>query len=287
MERTGSKMRLMRTLLFLYGKESTRFLQTILTNSVGNSNGIVFAGFLNHLGRVLSDGFVYRRENGFLLDLPHLLGSSLENHFRRYFVCPDLFLEDVSHRFRVYVDSSPFPNAHKDPRHVLMGYRCIAPADSSSSSQDLATDSVEYHRWRMRAGVPECPYEIRSGKSLPLDMNLDVMGGIDFSKGCYLGQELVARTRRRGPRRRVFPMKIESKNEWIDKYRTVNQDLYVDGQRKGILLSRTGSDGLALMYIDGIERGRRYCTENGKEIWIVRDQDCKLEDVTKKIDSAA
>lgn len=68
-----------------------------------------------------------------------------------------------------------------------------------------------YHRERILRGVPEGAFEIQSKQSIPFEFNIDVMGGIDFNKGCYLGQELVTRTHHRGVvRKRILPLKFHA-----------------------------------------------------------------------------
>lgn len=92
-----------------------------------------------------------------------------------------------------------------DPRTPDMGYRVLSSAQQPAS--ELATSSYEHHR--LTQGVPDGPEELAENHALPLEANLDLMGGVDFRKGCYVGQELTARTHHTGVvRKRIMPVRI-------------------------------------------------------------------------------
>jgi hypothetical protein len=87
-----------------------------------------------------------------------------------------------------------------------MGWRAFLPADARTSDAALPT----YHHHRIGLGVPESGLELVPQKSIPLENGLDELNAIDWEKGCYMGQELTARTRYRGlVRKRLLPLRIE------------------------------------------------------------------------------
>lgn len=103
------------------------------------------------------------------------------------------------------------PMSCEDKRAPGLGYRIIA--DETFAEKDhLSGAEVSlstYNLRRMLHGVPEGQSEIISGAALPMESNMDIMGGIDFHKGCYVGQELTIRTHHRGVvRKRILPVQL-------------------------------------------------------------------------------
>ncbi|CAO1637020.1 unnamed protein product [Sympodiomycopsis kandeliae] len=118
----------------------------------------------------------------------------------------------------------------RDARTPNMGLRIVAPLDKGSSPQWLSGSSIDdgfkkllesavdvssnYSGHRVGQGVPDGPEELAENHSLPLEANLDFMGGVDFRKGCYVGQELTARTHHTGVvRKRIMPARIRPKDD--------------------------------------------------------------------------
>lgn len=94
-----------------------------------------------------------------------------------------------------------------DPRLPDLGQRVILPADHQPDGTPVP-DEV-YTERRFRLGVAEGSSEIPSGAALPLEYNLDALNGVSFSKGCYVGQELTARTHFQGViRKRLMPLRL-------------------------------------------------------------------------------
>lgn len=97
------------------------------------------------------------------------------------------------------MDSSDY---FADPRFEGLGHRAILPASHPTSPSASLSD---YHFWRVCCGVPEGPGDLKIDEVMPLHGNLDLLNFVSFSKGCYVGQELLTRTKHRGAvRRRIF-----------------------------------------------------------------------------------
>lgn len=92
-------------------------------------------------------------------------------------------------------------------RHLIRAKDLAVQLTASSTAQVLSEG--RYHRERVLRGIPEGAFEMQARLALPMEYNIDIMGGIDFHKGCYLGQELVIRTHHRGVvRKRVMPLRF-------------------------------------------------------------------------------
>lgn len=96
------------------------------------------------------------------------------------------------------------PDFFADPRFGGMGHRAIVPVSEVSES-DATGKLSDYHFWRVCCAIPEGPRDLKIDEVMPLHANLDLLDFISFSKGCYVGQELLTRTKHRGAvRRRIF-----------------------------------------------------------------------------------
>lgn len=144
----------------------------------------------------------------------------------------------------------------KDPRLDCLGERGIFPSDIEPHLVEADEDTAEenYLLWRMEKGVAEGPVEIPKGEAIPLEYNLAGLNAISFDKGCYIGQELVARTHHIGViRKRLFPLKF-SHDDGRDAENVVAPKSAViesGSQRKvGTVTSAVGSHGLGLLRLE-------------------------------------
>lgn len=231
-----------RRLISVSGPDSPKFLQGVITQNIlppdssSSSDSITAAGsygaFLNATGRVLHDVFIYRDPRGgtpgesFLIEVDAAEATRLERHIKRYKLRADFAVrllapgevtvwhgwdDKGSGAAAAVVREVPHQILHmKDPRAPGLGYRILTEAGREPAVDlERAADEDVYRVRRYLMGVPEGQSELLREGALPLEGNLDVMGGIDFRKGCYVGQELTIRTKHRGVvRKRVLPVMI-------------------------------------------------------------------------------
>jgi len=136
----------------------------------------------------------------------------------------------------------------KDPRHPSMGDRCIS-LNGKDPFDGLAYPSNDkYNQRRMELCIPQFPESIVS-LGLPMEHNIDLMNGIDFRKGCYLGQELTVRTHHTGVvRKRVAMLKFTGREaEWEPRD---YEDIMYEGKKVGIVYESFGNDGIGLIKLD-------------------------------------
>lgn len=238
-----------RRLIDITGPDAAKFLQGIVTQNVLAQNNAAarhsdpcYSAILNASGRVLFDVFIYPDTRiapatpgcNFLLEVDADQAEGLEKHLRRYKLRANVSVGLVApgevtvwHAWSSTNSlavkehdegphGSKLVNLLRDPRAPGLGYR-IVKAGQEPPLVDLPRVAVsrpeeEEAAYRVRRylyGVPEGPDELVQTKALPLEGNLDVMGGVDFRKGCYVGQELTIRTKHQGiVRKRILPVML-------------------------------------------------------------------------------
>jgi len=159
--------------------------------------------------------------------------------------------------------SSEFNSASvfNDPRLPILGQRIISDKTFGINNEmflDERDNNFTYQQWRYTNGVAEGS-ELLKGQSFPLEMNCDYLNGISFNKGCYVGQELTARTHHTGvTRKRIMPIVFDDTPIGLD----VNADIYgqsvSDTKRPpGKLRGLCGKVGVALLRIDECLKAER------------------------------
>ncbi|KAI1072147.1 hypothetical protein LB507_002665 [Fusarium sp. FIESC RH6] len=228
-----------RRLISVTGPDSAKFLQGIITANVTTKEGLprndgFYGAFLTATGRVLYDVFVYPNHNApgasseepaYLIEVDSDHASTLAKHIKRYKLRAKLTVrllgEDEATVWHAWDDSngadwdSIVKTANlslQDPRAPGLGYRLLQ-LDQNSPQVDLEKTIEEaYTIRRYLNGIPEGQDEISREHALPQETNMDIMNGIDFHKGCYVGQELTIRTRHRGVvRKRILPCVVYEK----------------------------------------------------------------------------
>ncbi|XP_036306275.2 putative transferase CAF17, mitochondrial isoform X2 [Pipistrellus kuhlii] len=142
----------------------------------------------------------------------------------------------------------------RDPRTTRMGWRLLTQDKSPAPvARGRLRDVLDYHRHRYQQGVPEGVHDLPPGVALPLESNLVFMNGVSFTKGCYVGQELTARTHHTGViRKRLFPVQLSGPlpGGGVPPGATV---LTESGQDAGKYRAGQGDVGLALLHSEKIK----------------------------------
>ncbi|XP_043718279.1 putative transferase At4g12130, mitochondrial [Telopea speciosissima] len=151
----------------------------------------------------------------------------------------------------------------KDPRLDCLGFRGIFPSNTIPPlvESDKEIDEQNYFRWRYEKGVAEGSTEIPKGEAIPLEYNFAGLNAISFDKGCYVGQELIARTHHRGViRKRVLPLSFvdESGKGISEKVDSVpgSNIVFSDTKKKvGTVTAALGCEGLGLLKLEETFKG--------------------------------
>ena len=204
-----------RRVIRVAGSEAEDFLQSLVTANVETLpvDSCRPGALLTPQGRILADMMIHRLEDSFLLECDTTRADDLFARLRRYRLRRpiDLAQQDDQCVWIGWGGDAP-DGAHGDPRHPDLGWRWIGPRGEMPPAT-AADDMAPLDRWharRIAAGVPQGPVDLVPERALMLEAGLDKLGAVDFEKGCYVGQEVTARTHYRGlVKRRLAPLRID------------------------------------------------------------------------------
>jgi hypothetical protein len=236
-----------RGVIAVTGPDRVVFLNGLVSNDVAQAatGRAVWAALLTPQGKYLADFFVFATAEALLLDVLAADILSLLTKFRRFKLRAVVELADVSAQYGVYAawDGTPPQVAvmAPDPRLPEAGYRLL-------SETPLAANATltDYAAHRIALGLPDGPPDLEEDKTLLLEAGFDELGGVAWDKGCYMGQELTARTKYRGlVKRRLVPVALSAP---VPPGTTV----LAEGVEVGSLRSSAAGMGLAMLRVDAL-----------------------------------
>ena len=170
-----------------------------------------FGALLSPQGKILADFIVVEAPaqdgGGFFLDAPRALANPLVAKLKVYKLRSRVIVEDLSDVLGVLAawdgnGKSTFGLAYADPRLPALGLRVMLPAhraaDAAAGLGATLVDASTYDTHRIALGIPRGGVDFSYGDAFPHETNMDQLGGVDFAKGCYVGQEVVSRMEHRG-----------------------------------------------------------------------------------------
>jgi tRNA-modifying protein YgfZ len=240
------------------GADATGFLQGLLTNDVERlaPGEARYAALLTPQGKILFDMIVVRAPSAdgaaYLLDCAATQAADLTRRLGFYRLRAKVNIADESAARAVAAFWGPEPAAvepgvlYADPRDPRLGWRAILPRPIADA---LGAEHVnEYEGLRIAIVAPKGGADFAYGNAFPHDVNLDLLHGLDFDKGCYVGQEVVSRMKHRGTaRRRIVRVKLAGPPP-APGAPILDRELTV-----GALGSSSGREALALLRLDRVE----------------------------------
>jgi folate-binding protein YgfZ len=193
-----------RGVVSVQGSDSEKLLQGLVTNEIeGLAAGEArFAGLLSPQGKILFDFFVVRTAEGYLLDVAAAKAGDLVKRLTMYKLRADVAITDVSPNFAVHavwdegaaaLTATRTCRHFDDPRHPSLGIRWLMEQPPPPDKQVVELAHLDYDALRVRLGVPEGGKDYDFGDAYPHEADFDLLNGVSFTKGCYVGQEIVAR----------------------------------------------------------------------------------------------
>jgi folate-binding protein YgfZ len=234
------------------GEDRTAFLQGLVSNDVTacQPGRAVFAALLTPQGKWLADFFLFAEGERLLLDCARDQAGLLVTTLSRFRLRAKVALRDVSDGFAVHAGwgGAPLPEgaiAAPDPRLAEAGWRALAPVPLTADAEEAA-----YDLHRLALGLPDGARDMEAQKSVLLEGGFDELAGVSWTKGCYMGQELTARTKYRGLlKKRLFPVAVAGPQP------APGTPVTQDGAELGEMRSGRGGLGLALLRIEAVEAG--------------------------------
>lgn len=244
-----------RGLVRVSGPEAASFLQGVLTNDVeklglGEAR---FAALLTPQGKILFDMLVVRLPGeAFALDCARSQAAELAKRLGFYKLRAKVAIADDSadHAIVAYWGAEPenAPGAirYADPRAPSLGHREILPRAKAMAISEASEGA--YEALRISLGVPKGGVDFAYGDAFPHDANMDLLNGVDFAKGCYVGQEVVSRMKHKGgARKRVARVHLEGPAPAAGTP-------VLDGELPvGTLGGAIGAEALAMLRLDRVE----------------------------------
>ena len=274
-----------RGVIAISGDTARDFMQGLITNDIQRVSPTcaIYAALLTPQGKFLHDFFIVQHKDSLLLDCKRDRIPDLIKRLTMYRLRAKVDIADASDRWEVGVmlagsgadddgagEPQPAGTAKTrfdggsfiDPRPAGLGGRTIRLIDEDDT---FPTDTVQleknratYDALRISLAIPDTGQDLIADKSMPLESGFDELHGVDFEKGCYVGQEVTARMKHRNlVKRRLFPVTFEGEISPGAVVKSGDVDA-------GDVRSVTNGHGIALLRLDLVEKGR--LTVDGKAV---------------------
>lgn len=230
-----------RALIRLAGETVLDFLNNIITPDVASlaAGQMAYGALLSPQGKIQHEMFVSNGGDHILLDCVRNQRDDLIRKLAMYRLRAKIGIE-ADDSLRVFV--SPSGEGAADPRHVVLGRRGIAAEGNATG---------DYEAFRLALGIADGEGDIGVNEHFPHEANLDLLNGVSFTKGCYVGQEVVSRMQHRGTARsRMLPLSCDGAPPAKDT-------AIASGETQiGTMLSSQGSRAMALIRLDRLAEAK-------------------------------
>jgi hypothetical protein len=244
------------------GEDARSFLNGLVTTDVTQLAPSLgrFGALLTPQGKIIVDFLITEAPSGhgggFLIDCPRALAQGLADKLGFYKLRAKVKVENLSDHLGVLAawdgDFAVKPDlSFADPRNDVLGWRILIPEELRQKVADLIgadlVDSTAYEAHRISSGAPRGGLDFMYGDAFPHETNMDRLHGVDFDKGCYVGQEVVSRMQHRGTARTRTVKVI------LDGFAPEPGTAIVAGDKPvGTIGSTAGQHGLALIRTDRV-----------------------------------
>ncbi|MDJ0626873.1 MAG: folate-binding protein [Rhodobacter sp.] len=226
-----------RQVIRVAGGDRLSFLQGLVTNDVEKlKDGIVYAALLSPQGKYLADFFLLDDGDCVLVDIKSELSAGFVQRLSMYKLRADVTLAPADIAVWRGLGPPP-PGAHADPRDASLGWRYYGEFDAEPAS-------VDWTALRVNACIPETGVELIPNDGYILEAGFERMNGVDFHKGCYVGQEVTARMKHKTELRKGFAAVT------VEGAAPSGTEITAAGKPAGTLYTQSGGHGIAYLRFD-------------------------------------
>lgn len=225
-----------RTLIDITGTDRTNFLQGLITNDMAKlKDGLLYAALLTPQGKFLTDFFLFAQDDTITLDAPASTADDLIRRLTMYKLRADVQI--VASPLNVKRGTGATPdNALADPRHEALGWRLYGT--------ETGDDGTDWDTIRVAHCIPETGVELIPNDTYILEAGFEALNGVDFRKGCYVGQEIIARMKHKTTLKKGFV------TVGITGTAPTGTPITSDGKPAGTLYTQAGDKAIAYLRFD-------------------------------------
>ena len=253
-----------RDIISVSGSDSASFLQNVITNDINklNESNSLYSALLTPQGKYLHDFFILKHEKNYLIDCESEAAENLLSCFQKYKLNANIEFKNITSdnsvaiitykKFQQIQKNDVVDIVFSDPRTNLMGARIISKLEKLNLAiKKLGlklTDKEQYFETAHALGLPVKGLKKLQNQIFALELNFEEEKGVDFKKGCYIGQENTSRMKLGNKlRRRLFPLKTS--NELKD-----GSEIFFKNEVIGkVMISKPKAFGLIKLYDPNIE----------------------------------
>lgn len=239
------------------GADAAKLLQGLITNDINlvAARGAIHAGLLSPQGKILFDFFVVEGGGGYLLETARDKSTDLVKRLTMYRLRANAAIADVTDRYRVFAswggENSPAEASRSgsasfvDPRDARLGRRILTDATRDNPFDGAAVVEPDiYHAHRIAVGAPEGGKDYDYGDAFPHEADFDLFNGVSFTKGCFIGQEVVARMQNKAVVRKRI-VRVAATRPLVS-----GADILIERTPIGRVGSTNGASALAMLRLD-------------------------------------
>ena len=225
-----------RTIIEISGEGTLKFLQGLITNDIDKlSKGIIYTAMLTPQGKYFVDFFILGYKGRVLIDVSTEVSDALQTKLLLYRLRTKVDIIKTNINVSTGIDNPPI-GAFMDPRNAALGWR--------SYERDSINQDIDWKRLRVVHGIPETNIELIQDKTYILEARFEKLNGVDFNKGCYVGQEITARMKHKTILKKGL-IKVSVIGET-----PVGTEILADGRSAGVLYSQSDGYGLAFLKLN-------------------------------------
>jgi len=245
-----------RCIISLSGDGVSEWLESLITKNL--SSDISFSALLTPQGKIISDFFITKSYGKLIIDAPKKNKEVLIKRLNIYKLRAPVIIEDITERMNVYalwgIKNSP---GLTDPRKIALGTRLL--------TADYHETTGDYDTHRLSLGIVDSEWDFETGTTFPANSNMDLMNGVDFKKGCFVGQEVVSRMKR------MTEVKKRMRSVELTKEATAGDKIICEGRVVGNLVHVNKNYAMAVIRFERLNNSEKSITVNNEKINILEN----------------